>query len=109
LDRDRDRYFKFGALQSEEGKNLLLATGQSPDYLDSIVLIEKGRVYRDSDAALHVAQKLGGLWPLMYAFIIVPRVLRDGVYKWIAKNRYTWFGKMDVCRIPTPENQSRFI
>lgn len=109
LDRDRQHYFRFGALQSDEGKELLKAVGQSPDYLDSIILIEKGKVYRDSDAALHVARKLGGLWPAMYAFIVLPRFIRDAVYKWIAKNRYRWFGKMESCRIPTPDIQSRFI
>ena len=50
-----------------------------------------------------------GGWPLFYAFIIVPRPVRDVVYKWIARNRYRWFGKRDTCRIPTPELKARFL
>jgi predicted DCC family thiol-disulfide oxidoreductase YuxK len=52
---------------------------------------------------------MNGLWPLMYGFIIVPKFIRDGIYNWIAKNRYRWFGKKEACMIPTPEIRSRFL
>ncbi|MDA1028033.1 MAG: thiol-disulfide oxidoreductase DCC family protein [Bacteroidetes bacterium] len=109
IDRDKNQYFKFGALQSEEGKAVLLKIGDAEDYLDSVVLVEGDRVYRDSAAALRIARKLSGLWPLMYAFIIVPRPIRNAVYRFIANHRYAWFGKMESCRIPTPDIRSRFI
>jgi predicted DCC family thiol-disulfide oxidoreductase YuxK len=109
LDRDLKRHFKFGALQSDEGMALLKKYNLSGDYLDSIVLLEGGVVYTNSTAALRVARRLSGAWPLMYGFIIIPEIIRNPVYNWIARNRYKWFGKQDVCRMPTPETRARFI
>jgi predicted DCC family thiol-disulfide oxidoreductase YuxK len=109
LDRDAHQYFKFGALQSEEGREVLQKTGQSENYLESIILVEKNIVYRDSEAALRIARKLNGAWPLLYGFIVIPRPVRDAVYRFIANNRYKWFGKMESCRIPTSDIRSRFI
>jgi predicted DCC family thiol-disulfide oxidoreductase YuxK len=109
MDRDPSGFFKFGALQSEEGIALLKKAGYQSEYLDSVLLLQDGHVYRDSEAALRITRKMTGLWPLMFGFIIVPRVIRDAVYNWIARNRYRWFGKMDSCRMPTPEIRSRFI
>jgi predicted DCC family thiol-disulfide oxidoreductase YuxK len=62
-----------------------------------------------SDAALEIAKQLSGLWPCLYIFKILPRFFRDGVYNWIAQNRYRWFGKKDACWLPSPELKSRFI
>ena len=109
IDRDPGARFKFGALQSEEGIRVLSELGMTSDYLESIVLVEDGNVYRDSTAALKIAKKLTGLWPLMYGFIVVPAPIRNVVYRFIARNRYRWFGKMDSCRIPTPDLKARFI
>ena len=109
MDRDPSGFFKFGALQSEEGIALLKKAGYQSEYLDSVLLLQDGHVYRDSEAALRITRKMTGLWPLMFGFIIVPRVIRDAVYNWIARNRYRWFGKMDSYRMPTPEIRSRFI
>ncbi len=109
LRRDRRQRFLFAPLQSEKGRDLLQRHGLSPDFLDSFVLVEQGRVFTSSSAALRIARGLPGLWPLLYAFIAVPRFLRDAVYRWIARNRYRWFGRRDSCRIPTPEERSRFL
>jgi len=109
MDRDPDRYFKFGALQSEEGKAILGQHNLPQDYVDSIVLVENGVFYANSDAALRIARRMTGLWPLLYWFKYIPNFIRDAIYNWIASNRYDWFGKMDVCRIPTPEIRDRFI
>jgi predicted DCC family thiol-disulfide oxidoreductase YuxK len=109
LDRDADGYFRFGALQSDEARLLLGQWEYPPDYLDSIVLIEDGQLYRESDAALRIARHLTGAWPLLYHLRWIPRFVRDAAYAWIARNRYRWFGRRDVCRIPTPELKSRFL
>ena len=109
IDRDREGYFKFGALQSDEGRILLQESGITEEYLDSIILVENDQVYRESDAALRIARRLTGGWPLIYYFRWIPRGIRDGIYRWIARNRYSWFGKSDTCRIPTPELKSRFL
>lgn len=109
IDRDKNGYFKFASLQSEFGQEQVRRIGRDPNQLNSIVLIEGGRFYRKSTAALRVARKLSGGWPLLYVFIIIPTFLRDLIYNFIAKNRYRWFGKQDACRIPTPELSHRFL
>ncbi len=109
IDRDRAKYFKFAALQDETVEPLLTQFDLSTETMDSIVLVEEGRCYRESTAALRIARRLNGGWRLFYALIIVPRPVRDVVYGWIARNRYRWFGKRDTCRVPTPELKARFL
>ncbi len=108
IDRDPDGYFHFVVLQSETGQALTKAHAV-PDTLDTILFLENGALHNRSTAALRIAKRLKGAWPLLYAGIILPRFIRDGVYNWIARNRYTWFGKQGTCRIPTPELRSRFL
>lgn len=113
IDRDPVGYFRFAALQSEEAAPLLARFGRPPvasaTAPDSIVLIEGGRLYERSGAALRIARRLRGPWPLLYAFVAVPKPLRDAAYGWIAANRYRWFGKEDACRLPTPGLRARFL
>ena len=116
IDRDPDAYFRFAPLQSEAGgarlepepRDLVHKDLQDGDALESIVLLEDGQRFTRSTAALRIARRLRGVWPL-YAFIVVPRPVRDRVYRWIARNRYRWFGKTDACRLPTPELARRFL
>ncbi|MFN0139101.1 MAG: thiol-disulfide oxidoreductase DCC family protein [Pyrinomonadaceae bacterium] len=105
---DRDNKFKFAALQSDKGVELRAKYGIGED-VDSIVVIENGRAYLHSTAALRVAKTLGGIWLLGYAFVIVPEFIRDWFYRLFAKYRYRLFGKKDVCMIPTPEVRERFL
>lgn len=109
IKRDKKSYFKFGALQSEEGKALLEQHGLSPEILDTIVLIEHGKAYTYSTAPLRITRKLAWLWPLFYGFILIPSFIRDPIYRWISRNRYKWFGKQESCMMPTPEIRSRFL
>ena len=109
IDRDPDGVFRFGALQSDAAAPLLAACDVPADYLDSIVLVEDGRCFTDSTAALRIARRLGGPLGWLGAFLAVPKPLRDVVYHWIARNRYRWFGKQDACRIPTPDLRARFL
>lgn len=109
IDHDPDAYFKLGALQSDAAAPYLRTYGVDPEALDSVVLIEGGRLYRKSTAALRVARRLPAPYALLYAFIVVPRPLRDVVYDWIASNRYDWFGTRDACRMPTPELDTHFL
>ena len=107
--RDPEGRFRFAAAQSEAGKALLSRYGLSERGPDTQVLIEDGIAHTDSTAALRIARRLGGVWQLFYVFILVPRFLRDVVYRFIARNRYRWFGKTDTCRVPTPELKARFL
>ncbi len=104
IKRDKKAKIKFAPLQGTIAQNLI----GTPQY-DSLVLFEKGKIYYRSTAALKVAAKLSGLWPLLYVFIVIPPFIRDFIYEIIAKNRYAWFGKKDSCMIPTRELKSRFL
>lgn len=109
IQRDRAGYFKFASLQSGAGRRMLEASGRQATDVDTIVLIEGDRVSDRSTAALRIARKLDRLWPLLYIFIITPRPLRDAVYRWVARNRYRWFGRVEHCLLPTPDVRDRFV
>jgi predicted DCC family thiol-disulfide oxidoreductase YuxK len=105
--RDPAGRFQFAALQSDAARRLLLAAPQPLP--DSLVLVENGRMFMRSTAALRVLRGLRFPWPLASVLLVVPRPLRDWVYDLVARNRYRWFGKRDACMVPTPELQARFL
>lgn len=109
ITHDKTEYFKFAALQSDFAQAMLPDLNLKVKRGDSFILVENGKVFEQSTAALRVAKKLGGLWPLLYGFIIVPPLIRNAVYRFIARNRYKWFGKRESCWIPTPALRSRFL
>ncbi|MCY3773288.1 MAG: thiol-disulfide oxidoreductase DCC family protein [Gemmatimonadetes bacterium] len=75
----------------------------------SFVFLETDRRYEQSNAVLLALSRLGGAWRLVAVLYVFPRPLRDFVYRIVARNRYRWFGKRDACRVPTPEEQDRFL
>jgi predicted DCC family thiol-disulfide oxidoreductase YuxK len=107
--RDKKKYFQFAPIQSDTGKQLMAQYGLDPIRFDSVILINRDKAYTYSSAVLHIARRLTGVYPLLYTGIIVPRFIRDFMYKWVARNRYKWFGKKDQCMVPTPEVRSRFL
>ncbi len=111
IDRDPGAYFRFAALQSDVGRDVLAGVGRAipAGDPDSIVLVENGRVYERSTAALRIVRRLRGAWKLAWLFVIVPRPLRDLVYRLVARNRYRWFGRTAECRIPPPALRSRLL
>jgi predicted DCC family thiol-disulfide oxidoreductase YuxK len=109
LKRDKKGIFSFASLQSPFAEKALLPHGISTEVMNTFILLENNTIYTRSTAALRVAKKLSGLWPLLYAFIIVPAFIRDAVYNWIARNRYRWFGKNESCWVPREEWKSRFL
>jgi predicted DCC family thiol-disulfide oxidoreductase YuxK len=109
IERDPRAHFLLAALQSDAGKQLLRRHGRSIVGPDTVILIERGRLYEKSTAALRIARRLRGAWPLLYAFILVPRFLRDAVYDGIARNRTRWFGRRETCRLATPDVAARFL
>ena len=109
LKRDRAKKFVFASLQGEKGQALLQQYGLSVNEFHSFVFIEDGKAYTRSTGALRVFRKLGGVWKLLYGFIIVPRFIRDAVYNTIARNRYKWYGKKEECWVPTAELRERFL
>ncbi len=109
IDHDSNAKFKFAALQSDVGKNLLSQHQMPILELNSVILIQDGKVYQKSTAALEIAKQLDGFWSHLYIFKWIPVSIRDWVYDRIAQNRYKLFGKKETCRIPTKELQQRFL
>lgn len=108
IDRDPAGRFRFASLQSSAARAVLGASAVEDPLPDSIVLVASGRVTTRSTAILRIARGLKFPWPLLYAFIVIPRRLRDAVYDVVARNRYRWFGRREVCMVPTPELRERF-
>ena len=120
IEHDRDGYFKFAPLQSEPGMRLAAeygldskvaesGVGEGSIPIDSVILIEEGKAYTHSTAALRIARRLVGLWSWAYIFIIVPAPIRDFFYRLFAKHRYRIFGRKDECMLPTSEVRARFL
>jgi predicted DCC family thiol-disulfide oxidoreductase YuxK len=110
IKHDKHDYFRFASLQSDVGMRLLDQHQLSPSSIpDSVVLIENHKIYQYSSAALRIAGKLSGPYQLLYPLLVVPAFIRNSVYKFIAKNRYKWFGKQDACWLPTAELKNKFL
>jgi predicted DCC family thiol-disulfide oxidoreductase YuxK len=103
---DKHDNFRFAALQSEIGIHLL---SKSNSGLESVVLIENGKFYFHSSAALRIFFRMDGIWKLLIVFYIVPKFLRDALYNFFARNRYKWFGKRENCIVPDEKIGAKFL
>ena len=105
---DKKAKLRFAPLQSSLADELR-SQYNIPRETESVILIDNGEVYTYSDAALRICKYLD--WPTkaLYGLVIVPCFIRQPIYKWIARNRYKWFGKRDTCYIPTPDIKRRFL
>ena len=109
IQHDKKDVFRFVALQSQLGQEILEHIGINPKNIDSIILYEPGvAYYYKSKAALEIAKNLGGFWHFGTIFKIIPTGISNQLYDYIAKNRYMWFGKKESCTIPTVELKSKF-
>jgi predicted DCC family thiol-disulfide oxidoreductase YuxK len=109
IERDPDGRFQFGTLQSEAARRVLGQHDVPSRLPDSVVLVEEGRVFTESTAALRIIRHLRFPWPPLAALLAIPRPLRDWIYAMVARHRYRWFGKRDHCMVPTAALRSRFI
>lgn len=110
IKHDKKDIFRFVALQSELGQEILNHIGINPNNIDSIVLYEPNVAYfYKSSAAIEIAKDLGGFFTMAGIFSIIPTFLRNHVYDFVAKNRYKWYGKQEACMIPTPELKAKFL
>ncbi|MDH6425587.1 thiol-disulfide oxidoreductase DCC family protein [Paenibacillus sp. FSL R5-0887] len=109
IPRDPDAKFLFAPLQNEIAAKLMKESGLQPGQLNTVILLENGVYYTESAAVLRIARKLRFPWPAAYVFILVPRPLRNALYRYVAKNRYRWFGRDEQCMLPTPEIKRRFL
>ena len=109
IQRDPNARFRFAALQSTEGHQLLKETKLFPANANSIVYIRNGKYLFRSSAILYILLDLGGVWKLFYTFIILPPFIRNFVYMIIARSRYKIFGKRDFCMVPADDIKNRFL
>ena len=107
--RDSASTIRFASLQSGSGRRLLEEHKIDENYIDSLVLFEEERFSVSSNAALRTLSYFDG-WERHLIFLsVVPRSLRDLIYRFIAKNRYKWFGRREQCMVPTAELRKRFL
>jgi predicted DCC family thiol-disulfide oxidoreductase YuxK len=106
---DRHRRFRLLAAQQPIGSALYTHLGLDPETYETFVLLDEGRAWLRSDAALRIFGGLGFPWSLCVAFRVVPRFLRDPLYDTIARNRLRWFGSRASCYAPDPSEADRFI
>lgn len=113
IPRDRSGRFRFAALQSETGQRILAEAGieaaEPGEAPGSLVLLADGKAYLRSAAALRIAKGLDRAWPLASALLLIPAPLRDLAYRFVARNRYRWFGKETACDVPRSDEAWRFI
>lgn len=110
IKRDKKDVFRFVALQSDLGQQIISHIGIDTSKTDSIILYEPGHAYYyKAEAAIKIAKQLGGLFFLMGIFSVLPNWLSNKVYDYVARNRYKWYGKKDECMIPTPEMRAKFL
>jgi predicted DCC family thiol-disulfide oxidoreductase YuxK len=108
IHRDKNDVFSFAALQSDAAKKLLGSISVD-DKNSSIMLMENEKIYTQSTAVLRIFRYLSGFWSLLYIFIIVPPFIRNEIYRFVACNRYRWFGKKENCMIPSKSVAHKFL
>ncbi len=109
LKHERSALFRFASIQSETGKTLLQWCKLPKDFSEAVIYIENGNIHQGSTAALKIGQRLKFPWSMFSSVgLLVPRIIRDWVYHQIGTHRYQWFGKRDVCMVPTKELKARF-
>lgn len=109
IKHDTKHHFVFAALQSDVAKDILLQYPKEITKKDSILLLQNQKLYSESTAVLLIANEFTGFWNVLKVFWIIPKFIRDAVYRHIAKKRYHWFGKRDSCVIPSKKISHKFL
>lgn len=109
IDHDSKNVLRYASLQSAYGQQVVAKHNLQGEYLNTILLVEGDKIYERSTAVLRTLKNIGGIWSLLYVFIVVPAFIRNAVYNFVSRNRYRWFGKLDACRIPTPALKAKFL
>lgn len=109
LGRDRNGRFRLTTAQSPLGAALYRHFGLRADEEGTILVLDRGRVLTESEAAIAIPAGLGWPWRIVAALRVVPRPLRDSVYRWVARNRFRWFGRRRTCWVPAPADSDRIV
>jgi predicted DCC family thiol-disulfide oxidoreductase YuxK len=107
--RDPTGVFRFAAQQSPVGRAMIEDRMKGAAQLSSVILIEDHAICTESEAILQILTHLGPPWSWMALLRIVPRRFRDACYRFIVRHRYQWFGRTEVCQVPSADIQSRFL
>lgn len=107
--RDMNKHFLFAWNQSDAAKQLISDYSLDTTQVNAIILIHNNTVFSKSDAVLLILKMLGNGWQIFYLFRWIPKFIRDGVYRFIANNRYSWFGRSNECKIPDEKLRERFL
>lgn len=106
---DSNRRLRFASSGTPAGAAIFGAYGQDPDHPVSVVLVDGEQRYGESEAIIRTIEALGGVWRLAAVARAVPRIVRDAAYRYIAANRYRWFGRLDSCPVPDAASAERFL
>jgi predicted DCC family thiol-disulfide oxidoreductase YuxK len=106
---DKKHVFKLCSVQSEEGEKILLYFGFPTEFYETMLYVEGGQCFQQSDAFFRIMAKLGFPWKMVCVFWIIPKSIRNWMYDRIALNRYRLFGKYDYCVLPVPDHEDRFL
>lgn len=107
---DKKDIFRFAAIQSDIGQQIIEHIGVDTNKTDSIILYQPGHAYYyKAEAAMHIAKEMGGWYSMIGWFTFLPKGLSNTVYDYVARNRYKWYGKKNECMIPTPELKAKFL
>ena len=109
ISKDKKEVLKFASLQSEYAQNIIPKALLNRENLDTIIVYLDGKFYDRSNAVLKLCNILGGGFYVFLIGYLIPRFIRDGLYRFISNNRYRWFGKQSQCRVPSPELKDRFL
>ena len=109
IDRDPRKNIRFAALQSQAGQQLLEKFSLDKNNFDSLVVVHKGRYFKKTSAVLRIVRWMKFPWNWLSIFIIIPPFIGNFFYDIVARNRYKWFGKLEYCRVPTPDVKERFL
>lgn len=107
VQQDKHRIIFYAPLQGATAQDLLALENQSR--LSSILYLRKGLVYQESEAVLMIFSDLGGVYKMVLILKIIPAFIRNRIYRWVAKNRYLWFGQRDFCRLPEKNERSQLL
>jgi predicted DCC family thiol-disulfide oxidoreductase YuxK len=109
LQHDPRGLIHFCSIQSETGSRLYRAQGLDPENPTAMLLLTPAGTFTESDAAIEIGRLLGGRLRCALLLKVIPKSLRDRAYRFIARNRYRWFGRKDQCMMPRPEWRQRFV
>lgn len=109
IGRDKHAKLTFASLQSEAAVKRLIELDFDMEGVDSVIFLKNHVIATKSDAVIEIFRTLGGIWKMAVVLYVIPVNLRNRIYAWVAKNRYLWFGKREVCMIPNEDVMNRFL